>query len=134
MRNKNHSLQTHARGGKAGFSIVEVMIALGVFAIALVSLCGFLLKLNDVSGESYAQSLARSHAVEQLEEVRRQPYSQIQPESTVEIQGLAGFTRSVSVQRIGGPTAIRDYKIITVDVQPPGDIAPVRLTTAIAAE
>ncbi len=119
--------------GRGGFTLIEVMIAMHVIAFAMVILGGYMLTLLEVSGETFARSIARSLAVEYLEEVRRQPYAELQSQPAAPLPEEPNFTRTVTVRRVGSPTSPQDYKIITVEIKPPGDIPATRLTTAVAA-
>lgn len=116
-----------------GFSLAEVLISLSLLSFALVSLGSFTVKFISLSAHTYARAQARSYAVEQLEQLRRQPYSEIETIPAGPIDGADGFTRAVTVTRVGGPTAVEDYKIVTVEVRPPGGLTPVRITSAITA-
>lgn len=124
---------TRQREAEGGFSLIEVMIAMHIITFAMLVMGGYMLDQLSVTGSTYAASIARSHAVEALEDLRRQRYSELASQATAPIPGTEGFMQTVTVQRVGGPESVDDYKIITVEVQPPGDLSPVRLTTAVAA-
>jgi Tfp pilus assembly protein PilV len=115
-----------------GFTVIEVLIALHMVTFTVLVLGGFTLKFLTNVTRSESRSLARTFAVEQLEELRGWPYYQLQTMPEQPIPGADGFARSVKVTRVGGTSQAQDYKIITVEVRPPGT-SPIRLTTAVSA-
>jgi Tfp pilus assembly protein PilV len=116
----------------SGFTILEVLIALFLVTFTVLALGGFTLKFLQSATGSTNRGLARSFAVEQLEDLRGRPYRQLETLPPSPIPGADGFTRSVTVTRVGGSKQGQDYKIITVEVRPPGTF-PVRLTTVVSA-
>lgn len=115
-----------------GFTVIETLIALYLVTFVVVVLGGFSLRYMQSSTASTNRTLARALAVEQLENIRRLSYQDLASLPSRPIDGAQGFTRSVTVTRVGGPNQLQDYKVITVEVQAPGT-SPVRLSVAISA-
>lgn len=129
MRSRDDAL---VREREEGFSLIEVLISLTILSMALMSLASFTVSFVHMSGTSYARSRARALAVEMLEEIRREPFEQIQSIGATEVPGTEGYLREVVVREVGGPTGVRHFKIVSVEVEPPGGLPPVKLSSAVS--
>jgi prepilin-type N-terminal cleavage/methylation domain-containing protein len=123
--------------GRAGFTLVEVMVASVILSTALLAMAGFTARYQQIDTNTRLMGKARQAANERLEQVRgATPYLAIDSMATTEssMSGLPGYTRTTDIMRIGGGTADTvDYKIVTVTVQPPGTGRTVKKTTIVGA-
>jgi prepilin-type N-terminal cleavage/methylation domain-containing protein len=130
--------QTAPRGNRrAGFTLVEVMVASVILTAALLAMAGFTMRYQQVDSSVRLMSKARQAANERLERVRGSaPYLALDTMQTTEssVDGMPGFSRVTTVTRVGGASADTvDYKIITVRVQPPGVGRVVTKTSIVGA-
>jgi Tfp pilus assembly protein PilV len=117
-------------------SLVEVMIALVIFAGALLSLAAFSGRFAHAVGEDTVKATAVELASDRLEAIKSATdYAALETTyATTEaaITGFPGYSRQTIMQRVGGgPADLVDYKIVTVVVTSPALLTPVRKTTVI---
>jgi prepilin-type N-terminal cleavage/methylation domain-containing protein len=122
---------------RAGFTLVEVIVASVILTAALLAMAGFSIRYQQVDSSARIVNRAQQAANSRLELVRTaQPYSAIDTMATTEssIPTLPGYTRTTAVTRMGGsPTDTVDYKIITVTVTTPGVARTVKKTSFVGA-
>jgi prepilin-type N-terminal cleavage/methylation domain-containing protein len=97
-----------------GFTLIEVLVALGVFAIVLVSVPGVV--ITTIKSNSYARriSAATNFARDKIEVIRNTPYGSVAggSETGMEIGTKGVYTRSWTVT--AGPTASTKKVAVTV--------------------
>ena len=118
-----------------GFTVLEVLIALALFTVAMLfggrAIVGFVHQV----GLSEARAQATEFALEELERVRLLPYEDIVAVGPASVPAAPGYTRSVNVAVIGSqPEELYAYRVITVTVEPPSGVAPVSVSTAVAEQ
>jgi prepilin-type N-terminal cleavage/methylation domain-containing protein len=122
---------------RAGFTLVEVIVAAVILTAALLAMAGFSVRYQQVDSSARIVNRAQQAANSRLELVRTaQPYSAIDTMATTEstIPNFPGYTRVTAVTRMGGsPTDTVDYKIITVTVTTPGVARTVKKTSFVGA-
>lgn len=123
---------------RPGFSIVEVVVALVILAVALVGLqTATAAFLRRTAGGERAAGAAQL-AEDRLEMVRADPvYAALEARyDGVEndLPGWDGYTRETSIvhERDSTAAGVVDYKRITVTVTGPGLTDPVARTTSVA--
>ncbi len=117
-----------------GISLVELMMAVMIFTVASLIGGRFVVQFIHQVSVSEARALATEFALEELERVKLRPYEDIGPIATGPIPADPSYTRGVAVTEIGenDPTALYSYRMITVTVSPPGNLDPVRVSTAVS--
>jgi Tfp pilus assembly protein PilV len=127
-------------GSRAGFSLVEVVVALGMLTVVLLGLALFVSNMAHTTSDSRLLGTASELAANRLETIKSSTnYASIDTFAVTEtaIPGsptYAGFTRRTYVEHIGGAvTDSVDYRIVTVVVSDPAMSDTVKKTTAIAA-
>lgn len=120
-----------------GMTLVEVLVALTIFGVALLGMARYSMlfsrSVNDIRWRSRAGQLA----VNRLEQVKAGAvYDSIDAwfaRKETAIPDAPGFTRTTLVQRTGGAAGDSvDFRTITVLVTAPGLKDTVRKTTIIA--
>ena len=123
------------RAGRAGFTLVEVIVAITILAGALLAIGGFVARFSHGVGISQARATATQLATERLETARAaRTYASLDTLARTENPpaGYTGFTRVTAVTRIGGTSAdTMDYRIVTVTVTGGGIPRPVAKTTIV---
>lgn len=129
---------TPRRRARAGFTLVELVVAITVLAGALLGLANFTLMFAKKSTAARVTIAANELLSARLEQVKTAAnYAAVdsvyeKTESTV--AGYAGFTRRTDVTRIGGEAADSvDYKTVTVTVSHAAMKRPVARTVMIAS-
>ncbi|MGI8548158.1 MAG: type IV pilus modification PilV family protein [Gemmatimonadaceae bacterium] len=121
-----------------GMPLIEVMMAITILAIAMLSIAVFMGKFAHVVAVSDVRNTASELASQRLEEVKTSPrYSAIDtlyPGTANLTSPYAGFSVTTTVARTGGTaSAFYDYKTITVVVNNGRLDAPIKRSTIIAA-
>ena len=124
------------RRQRRGFTLIELMLALVLLTIVLVSLA----QHTGIFLHSVATSTARTTAAEVAREriglVSMDPsYTTLAATWSGTQTGFPGFPRmrrSTTVQRITGVAPARDYTVVTVRVSEPTMGQPVDVTTVVA--
>ena len=118
---------------RAGFALLEVMLALTILAGAILTAGGYFTRMARGVSDEKVRAQALYLIGERFEEVKTSPtYGQIDDlysgtESS--LQGYPGYSRNTAVLRIGGtPSDTVDYKVITVTVTTPAIPKSVRVT------
>lgn len=120
---------------RAGYTLIEVMLAIVVLAVVLMSLARYTGSLLHTVSTSSARTTAAEVARERIELVKADPSYLTLAASWGGAQtgfpGYAAMQRTTTVQRITGVNPPRDYTIITVRVTEPTMGAPVNVTTIV---
>lgn len=122
---------------RAGFTLIEVMVALGIFAGALLSLAAFSGRFAHAVSEGTARTTAVELAAERIETVKSgTKYALLESQfagTESSIVGATGFSRQTLITRVGGsPSDLVDYKIVTVIVSSDALKTPIRKTSIIS--
>jgi prepilin-type N-terminal cleavage/methylation domain-containing protein len=125
----------HGRAG--GFTLVEVVIALTIFGVIMVSMGAFGIKFVRAVWGAGLQSTASDLAIQRIETVKSGSlYGNLETQfvgTESSIAGYPGFTRVTHITHIGGnPTDSVDYKVVSVTVSTQRLATPVKKTTIIA--
>jgi prepilin-type N-terminal cleavage/methylation domain-containing protein len=128
------------RGGRAGFTLVEVVVAMLILGGALLGMALFVSGLAHAASTSRLLGVANELAADRIETVKTSTsYGTLAADyqgSETSIPGgdFAGFTRETLVDHVGGsPSDSVDYKVVTVIVFNPAIPDTVRKTTVIAS-
>ena len=146
MLRRRHDSNDRRRSGsgglpaREGFSLVEVIVALGLLTVVLLGLALFVSNMAHTTSESRLLGTASELAANRIETIKGSTnYASIDTFAVTEtsITGsptYAGFTRQTYVQHVGGAiTDSVDYRVVTVVVTNPAMAGSVKKTTAIAA-
>jgi prepilin-type N-terminal cleavage/methylation domain-containing protein len=126
------------KAARNGMTLIEVMMAITILAIATLSIAGFMGKFAHIVAVSDVKNTANELASQRLEDVKNSPrYSAIDslyPGTVALATPYVGYTRATLVTHTGGGTSdLYDYKTITVVVSNPRLSVPVERTTIVAA-
>jgi prepilin-type N-terminal cleavage/methylation domain-containing protein len=120
---------------KRGFTLIEVMVAMAIFAVGILALAG--LQTNYISGNAQARLKTEATALggHVIEQLRSMPFDapDLDP-ATNPHQPPAGSTGPYDVQwSVTDNTPVNNTKMVTVAVTPVNrNGRPVRLSTIIA--
>ena len=118
---------------RKGFTLVELLIAVVLFATAMLIGGRSILEFVRQVSVSEVRELAAEFAMEELERVKLLPYEQINSVPATPVPEAPEYIRTVAVAVFGtDPAALYGYRLITVTVQPPAELEAVRLSTAVA--
>ena len=122
---------------RAGFTMVEVIVASVILGAALLAMAGFTVRYQQVDASARVVNKAQQAANERLERVRTAiPYLSLDTMATTEssVSGYPGYTRQTIVTHIGGAAIDTiDYRIVTVRVTTPGVARTVSKTSTVGA-
>lgn len=119
--------------GREGFTLVEVLIAVVLFATAMLIGARSIVEFVQQVSVSEVRAQAAEFAMEEMERVRLLPYEEILSVPPAPVPEAPQYVRSVSVTVFGtDPAEVYAYRLITVTVQPPAELEPVWLSTAVA--
>jgi len=123
---------------RKGMTLIEVMMAITILAIATLSIAGFMGKFARIVAVSDVKNTANELASQRLEEIKNAPrYSAIDtlyPGTLVLASPYASYTRQTLVTHTGGGNSdLYDYKTVTVLVSNSRLPVPIKRTTIIAA-
>jgi prepilin-type N-terminal cleavage/methylation domain-containing protein len=126
------------KGTRKGMTLIEVMMAVTILAIAALSIAGFMGRFARIVAVSDVKNTANELASQRLEEIKNAPrYSAIDtlyPGTVTLDSPYVGYKRQTLVTHTGGDSAATyDYKTVTVLVTNPRLGTPVKRTTIIAA-
>jgi type II secretory pathway pseudopilin PulG len=118
-------------------TLPEVVVALAIFAGALLTMAVFISRFSHNATENRLRDMAGELASDRLESARSiRPYSAIDTMHNKTESSFADyptFTRTTQVARVGGgAAALVDYKAVTVTVSARGLTKPVKKTTIIS--
>lgn len=122
---------------RKGMSLVEVLVALAIFAGSLLSMGAFAGRLAHAVAEGSARTTAVELATDRIETVKSATkYATLEAlyaatESSV--SGFPTFGRQTLINRIGGGASdLVDYKVVTVVITSSALKVPVRKTSIIS--
>ena len=120
---------------KRGFTLIEVMVAMAIFAVGILALAG--LQTNYISGNAQARLKTEATALggHVIEQLRSMPFDSPDLDPTTNPhQPPAGSTGPYDVQwSVADNTPVNNAKMVTVAVTPANrNGRPVRLSTIIA--
>jgi Tfp pilus assembly protein PilV len=118
---------------RSGFSLLSVLVAIVLFAVAFLAAGRSIAQSVHQVGLSETYAQAREFAIEEMERIRLLPYEDIASLATAPIPEAPRYLRSVDVAIVGSdPEELYAYRLITVTVQPPAELPPVRISSAVA--
>jgi type IV pilus assembly protein PilV len=85
-------------GHEAGFTLIEIMIALVILSISLIALAG--LQISAIRGNAFSKRMTTAVTIAEakIEQLKNMPYVNIQSEASAQLtQGNMNFTRQVVV-------------------------------------
>ena len=99
---------------RKGFTLIEVLVALGIFGVALVSLPPLLMTTVKANGQARRMTTATSLAQDKLEAIRNTPYAAVTSgqDQVVESGTASTYLRNWTVTT--GPTATTKKVTVTV--------------------
>ena len=120
---------------RAGFTLIEVLMAVVILAILTLGLMSNSAKMIRGVTDDRARTLAATAADERIARIRVWPnYATLDTFVAVESNTpLAGWTRTTTVTRTGGPAQPNDFRRATVVVTGPGLPVPITRSVALAA-
>ena len=120
---------------RAGFTLIEIVLALAILLVVVLSLLTMVGRTLHVATTSDAEQAAIQLATDRTDLVRTDPqYSTLEATyaaTETSLPSLPGYTRKTVVTRV--TTASNDYKKVTVTVSGPGLTAPITRTVSVAA-
>lgn len=122
---------------REGFTLVEVIVALAIFAGALLSMGAFAGRFAHAVSEGSARTTAVELATDRIEAVKSSTkYGTIEANyagTEGSIPGSTGFTRQTIIEHVGGGDFdLVDYKVVTVIVTNPALKSPIKKTSIIS--
>jgi type IV pilus assembly protein PilV len=104
--------QTFEKRGEAGFSLIEVLVAMTILAIGMMGVAG--LQITAINGNSFSikKTEASALAADKIEAYQNIAYADI-PTGTETENGLGIFTRTTTVEK---DVPVNNAKTITVNV------------------
>lgn len=93
-------MNLNRRSSAQGFTLLEVMIAVAVLAIALVSLLGSQSQTISIATDARFDTIAALLAQEKMAEIRLQDFEQIESESGIFEEGFSEFSWSTDVVQV----------------------------------
>jgi prepilin-type N-terminal cleavage/methylation domain-containing protein len=110
-------MELRAKGPRAGFTLIEVLIALVVLSVALVGLIPML--IHTIRGNTFGRTAteAATYSQDALEELRRAPFADLVAQcgsQTADI-GTTGLRRGVVIQNADGDPGC-DTDILVIEV------------------
>ena len=135
---KNRSRRMTASEGRAGMTLIEVMVAMTIFVGALLSMAAFTGRFAQTVSQQKVRAVAAQLAADRLELVKAATrYAAIESMYANTENGIPGFpayARETLVMHVGGdPADLEDYKIVTVIVRSPGLRSPLKRSTTISS-
>ena len=126
------------RPSRAGFTLVEVMVAMMITAVVTVGMGAFMAGFVRAVGTANVRATANELVADRLEEVkgatRYSTIDSIYAGTETAIPGHTGFERRTLVRRVGGlPPDLYDYRVVTVIVSGRNLARPVKKTTIISS-
>jgi prepilin-type N-terminal cleavage/methylation domain-containing protein len=126
---------------RAGFTLMEVMVATIILGGALLALANFAAKFARANATASVSLTANELAVEKVEAGVKMKSTYIGidslrgTEATIPGTQYAGYSRRTDVTRVGGRVGIdpMDYKVVTVTVTHARLLQPVARTVVVAA-
>lgn len=120
-------MELRAKDPRAGFTLIEVLIALVVLSVALVGLIPML--IHTIRGNTFGRTAteAATYSQDKLEELRRTPFQELVDDHCGPVSaavGTTGLTRGVHVRNADGSGGCdKDILVIEVCTAETGDYA-----------
>lgn len=126
------------RPRRAGFTLIEVMIAMMITAVVTLGMGAFMVQFIRAVTTANVRATANELVADRLEQVkgatRYSAIDSIYAGIETAIPGFPGFERTTLVNRVGGlPPDLYDYRIVTVLVSGRSLLVPVKKTTVISS-
>ena len=97
-------------GNRAGFTIIEAVVAFSVLSIGVFSLVGVLISCQSLENVSHETVMAMNEARRVLEDIRRMPFAEIGEENVIPVfdvsQDGASLTPRFGQQSCGSVTVL----------------------------
>lgn len=120
-------------GPGSGFTLLEVLVAIVLFAVAILAGGRVIVEYVRQVGLSEVEVQATEFAMQELERVRLLPYEDIVSLAPAPVPVAPRYTRSLDVTVVGSdPEALYAYRLVTVTVEPPSGLEPVSISTAVS--
>lgn len=120
---------------RVGFTLIEVVLALTILLVVMVSLVTLTAKVVHVTATSDREQSAIQMAMDRTDQVRADPdYAGLDTMYAKTESGfptLLGFIRTTAIVRT--TTSNHDYRRVTVQVTGPGLLGPIKRTVTVAA-
>jgi len=121
------------RPSEGGLTLLEILVAIVLFTVAILIGGRSIVEFIHQVGVSEARSQATEFAMEEMERISLLSYEDITPASPAPVPEAPDYIRSVDVTVFGSdPSELYAYRLITVTVQPPAGLDPVKISTAVA--
>jgi Tfp pilus assembly protein PilV len=101
-----------SRKSREGFTLIEVVFALGLFVLALGALPGVLVRAVQSNGYARRLTTATHLAQDKLETIRNTPYTNVTSGQDQTTEGAITYTRQWTVS--SGPTTTTRQVAVTV--------------------
>ena len=130
--------RSHKHAERAGMTLIEVIMAVTILAVATLSIAGFMGKFARIVAVSDVKNTANELASQRLEQIKNAPrYGAIDtlyPGTQALSSPYTGYTRQTLVTHTGGGASdLYDYRTITVIVSNPRLSTPIKRSTMIAS-
>lgn len=120
---------------RAGFTLIEIVLALAILLLVIVSLLTLTGKTVHVTAVSDREQAAIQLATDRTDQVRGDPdyagLDTLYGGTETSFPTLPGFTRKTEIAHT--TSSGQDYKKVTVTVSGPGLTTPIRRTIVVAA-
>lgn len=103
--------RTHSRNREKGFTLLEVLMAVLLVTLGIVTLSGAFSIGLFASGNNESLLIGTQLAQEKIEEIRNHSYASTASEARGSVSGFSAFDREVVVS-----TALTNLKQVTVNV------------------
>ena len=127
------SRRARARRARLGSSLVELVMAIGLFGGSVIGLAEFGRRFANMNGTTTVRSQASDFAASRIERVKAERVYATIDTCAQSVQTIAGTTFKIRTQIARTNSATTDYKVVTVTITHPELKTPVTKTTAIAA-
>lgn len=139
LRLRTHSASPRSRTfeGRAGMTIIEVIVAMTLLAGALLAMGAFIARYAKVAGTMAVRSEASELVADRLEAVkgaiRYSTLESVYSGTESSIPNHPGFARQTIITHTGGlPPSLYDYKTVTVIVTAPALPKPAKKSTVVS--
>jgi len=125
-----------ARHTRAGFTLIEVIVAILLLSGVLLVLGGFSFKFARATGQAHLVITANEIAASRIDQVKQQKtYDAVAllAGDSIVAKDFTNFQMHTDVARIGAATLTQDLRYVTVTISHPSMTKVISKTTAIAA-
>ena len=130
---------TRTMGDRAGFTLVEVVVALVILSTAVLGLAATSSRLATTANTAELRALALEAVEDRVAEVRLDPrYSALDSlydgtETDILGTSLAGYDRTTTITRVLSTSPVMDFTRVTVEVTGPLLTEPISRRISVAA-